>query len=922
MAITITSPTNYQIFQRRNGVASIAIAGTSTASGSVRARLNGGSWQTIATVSNGMYSGVLTNQPQGQGTLDVENLSNSETASVSYVGIGDVILVAGQSNARGSATNPQAYSHATLRPGWIKVNDASWSQLTSDASQWPLIATLWMAAYGVPLGVVMTAAGSTSLAVDWNPNTPGTRYTNAVSRINSSGASDALCIYWDQGEQDATPSVNTSRSTWYTLFSQLVSAMRSAISMPSIPWVVAQTGQQGDNADQIRLAQVDAWDNISGVCRGETQYDRDAIHWEDDTEIAIKAARVFAVISNAVMGTNYPMPPRIKRTQLSGATTVICEFDRDLAVTDSDLAESAITLTNTGGTARTTSTLELRGKRQVAAVFSGTIDGIAPVINYASFNTGSNVAIPKSAAGALPATINGVSTVQMPVVPMINEPIEVDLPNELRSAAGFFWDGDHPTFGVAAERIKGTAFSLNGTTTTTSGKYGNGIQLVNGTMTLTRDNAVWWDSQRQSYSFWFYYEAPVSGVSNYTRLLMIDGTSGSGDKVNFRISDAATALTRRLEFGLGAVTCASATNSVSTTGWYHAAATIDKVKQEIKLYLNGTLVSTQTYSSLPTLTMATLQVGRSANTQTVIYDNIASFPGVVLSQADVALLYNSARGRRWNPHRYSIPSLSPIDNALRVRGVGHTIQLSCYSTITGQLIALDPSTVSVTLNKDGAGAVASTNASKVTTTEGILSLTLTNAEADAVQASVLATTTIPNISIKAAAINYRDYITRSDLPELDNLDQTISSRATPADVDVIAADVNNAIGSLADQPLSYRSLIDKDGVIRIVRGDDYKNQRRIPFRDKGKWSDLTDATLRFTAKYTDGYEITGTPALEMDDSTQVVWVQLVNSQTEVANRTEDWWSYDLEATLAESNDIETLELGRMKIDADITRPAA
>ncbi|OWY58578.1 hypothetical protein B7486_79210, partial [cyanobacterium TDX16] len=127
--LTLTSPVAFQVVQRHNGTGNIPIAGSASAAGTVEARFNSGAWQAIATVSGGTFAGSLASQPQGQGSVEVRLAEAPDAVvSVAPVGIGDVFIVAGQSNASGRGTNPQPVSHPVLKAG-VFGNDYVWHEL-------------------------------------------------------------------------------------------------------------------------------------------------------------------------------------------------------------------------------------------------------------------------------------------------------------------------------------------------------------------------------------------------------------------------------------------------------------------------------------------------------------------------------------------------------------------------------------------------------------------------------------------------------------------------------------------------------------------------------------------------------------------------------------------------------------------------
>src|SRR5262245_25388205 len=68
----VLSPSPYQVFQRSGTTGRIRIAGNITGTATaVEARFKGGSWSQISSAVVGPFSGELTNQPQGQGTLEI-----------------------------------------------------------------------------------------------------------------------------------------------------------------------------------------------------------------------------------------------------------------------------------------------------------------------------------------------------------------------------------------------------------------------------------------------------------------------------------------------------------------------------------------------------------------------------------------------------------------------------------------------------------------------------------------------------------------------------------------------------------------------------------------------------------------------------------------------------------------------------------
>lgn len=187
MALTLTTE-DYQISQRnpRTGLGDIPVAGTGTVNGAtVEARWNNGSWTSLGTVSDGAFSGTLTNQASGQGDLEVRENGGAVADTAHYVGVGSIFVGTGASNMSGRGTSNQSYSHPTLKAAVFK-NNYHWAEMvdptdsytgqvdtvskdqTPDAAgSWiPHLATRFMAHYGYPMAYLPCAMGST-MVEDW-----------------------------------------------------------------------------------------------------------------------------------------------------------------------------------------------------------------------------------------------------------------------------------------------------------------------------------------------------------------------------------------------------------------------------------------------------------------------------------------------------------------------------------------------------------------------------------------------------------------------------------------------------------------------------------------------------------------------------------------------------------------------------------
>ena len=188
---SLSAPSAYQVVQRdESDTGDIFIAGTFVGGGThdVEARFNGGAWATIAADATGNFSGTLTNQAAGQGALEVRLVDDITRAySVPYVGIGDVFVIAGQSNAVGiSSVDPALIATQRSRPDYsamttlgvelidpvdsmvAQVDAVSADEMATSGTYWPLLANQIMADTGLPVAFVPCPLAGTAI-LSWLP---------------------------------------------------------------------------------------------------------------------------------------------------------------------------------------------------------------------------------------------------------------------------------------------------------------------------------------------------------------------------------------------------------------------------------------------------------------------------------------------------------------------------------------------------------------------------------------------------------------------------------------------------------------------------------------------------------------------------------------------------------------------------------
>ena len=257
---TITTPTTRHIVQRSatTNLGAIEIEGTYSVGvpDRIEARAvvmtgsgNNGTttaWQTIdAAPSGGSYSGTLTDVPAGGWyQLEVRCVigdTPSNAAVLGKVGVGDIYVTAGQSNAANFAAN-QAPQDDRISAR-TSTTGSTWTLATAPlpisngggGSVWTWLANKLIAAEDIPIGLVSLGIGG-SPASSWTPG--GGNYNNllkpAVQSLPANGFRAAL---WHQGETDSIGGVSAATHSGY--LNGMVSQSRIDAGW-DIPWYLAE----------------------------------------------------------------------------------------------------------------------------------------------------------------------------------------------------------------------------------------------------------------------------------------------------------------------------------------------------------------------------------------------------------------------------------------------------------------------------------------------------------------------------------------------------------------------------------------------------------------------------------------------------------------------------------------------------------
>ena len=301
-ALTLTAPLDYQVTQRTSrGGGKILVLGTLAADErplSIEARLTSpganGAWQPLAFKAGADSLRAELDAPAGGWfRLEVRALAAGMTlaeTNVAHVGVGEIFVVAGQSNSANHGEEKQQTKTGLVATfdgkGWRLANDPQPGASGGGGSFLPPFGDALAERLKVPIGLVATGVGATSVR-EWLPrgsrfpNPPtllgnvtqldsgeweskGLIYSNFVARAQSLGPRGFRAVLWHQGESDANqkdPTRTLAGPLYAQFLGQLIRDSRRELGWDA-PWFVAQVSYHihGDEASpDIRAAQASLW---------------------------------------------------------------------------------------------------------------------------------------------------------------------------------------------------------------------------------------------------------------------------------------------------------------------------------------------------------------------------------------------------------------------------------------------------------------------------------------------------------------------------------------------------------------------------------------------------------------------------------------------------------------------------------------
>ena len=302
--VTINGLAERSIFQRNSSnTGTIPISGSYTLTPDrieARAVLMAGAtagattdWQTIqASPSGGAFSGNFTNVPAGGWyQIEVRSMTGATplaSATRSKIGVGDIFITAGQSNAANHGAPVQSAASDLINifnlnsSSWQVANDPQPYATGSGGSPWPAFGDRLTARTQLPVGIVSVAVGGTEVS-QWVPNS-GTLYPRinlAINSLQSYGGFRA--ILWHQGESDTL--AGTTAANYATRLNAVISQSRTDAGF-AVPWGVALVSYHPSgtaaNMAQVIAGQQQVIGNTAGVFKGAETDDFGSRGWLSD----------------------------------------------------------------------------------------------------------------------------------------------------------------------------------------------------------------------------------------------------------------------------------------------------------------------------------------------------------------------------------------------------------------------------------------------------------------------------------------------------------------------------------------------------------------------------------------------------------------------------------------------------------------
>ncbi len=307
--IAITAPVQFQVFQRTGqddfgigGTGSILISGTNDDSSAhdIEASFNGGSYATIASSAAGSspFSGTLTGQAAGGGTLSVRFADDhTQTATVDDIGVGEVFVLAGQSNVSGGSASLYDYSSVNGLKSGLFITD--WADETTGGAVWNFVATNALSCLRCPIAFLLVEHGGTNID-QWTPAEGSGYYEEITGAPTAAGTNGLRAVLWWQGEGDSD---GTTQAAYYAALSDIADGVLADLGVKLMPCKLQLLNPaNASTQDQIWAAVEQVWLLASAAIGADLDdiecEPEDTVHLTTLPKLAAAAARWWTAMNN------------------------------------------------------------------------------------------------------------------------------------------------------------------------------------------------------------------------------------------------------------------------------------------------------------------------------------------------------------------------------------------------------------------------------------------------------------------------------------------------------------------------------------------------------------------------------------------------------------------------------------------------
>jgi hypothetical protein len=184
-----------------------------------------------------------------------------DTVTIDKVGVGEVFVIAGQSNSTNSGQFKTQQTSGMVSSfsgtAWQLADDPQpgTSDNSKGGSPWPAFGDAMYAKYKVPIGIASTGFGGTSVK-QWQPGDG--LFTNTTRRIHQLGPAGFRALLWHQGESD----VGMATDEYVRLLANVIAESKKQAGW-EFPWFVAQVSYHNPDKprhDTTRNAHQKVWE--------------------------------------------------------------------------------------------------------------------------------------------------------------------------------------------------------------------------------------------------------------------------------------------------------------------------------------------------------------------------------------------------------------------------------------------------------------------------------------------------------------------------------------------------------------------------------------------------------------------------------------------------------------------------------------